>query len=204
MLNIEAVRFLFEKASNDILKALETHRSKDKDVDAYTHWATTSKEDLEQEDLAIDDLIEKILQNPKDQKSVDFDLNITIEAFKESLRAFPSLFLSLKNEQRLIFNEIYNDLVNINRFPSFSPRQFFVHGGGGVGKSHLIKAIVSATNDFASKQHENLFKSRVAVCALTGVAAFNVDGTVIDSTFNMPRKYKTVLQKMSGAKLAEM
>ena len=54
----------------------------------------------------------------------------------------------------------------------------FITGGGGVGKSYLLKGIVETLRNFQNKQ--------VMVCAPTGVAARNVDGVTIHKQFNFP------------------
>ena len=66
------------------------------------------------------------------------------------------------------------------------PFHIFLSGGGGCGKSHLIKTIYNSVNKVFLHQSENPEKPRVLVLAPTGVAAININGTTIHSGLNIP------------------
>jgi hypothetical protein len=70
---------------------------------------------------------------------------------------------------------------------SSSPFHSLLHGGAGVGKSHVITAIVqSALRFFGSLPTTNPEEICVIVAAPTGKAAFNVFGMTLHCAFRLP------------------
>lgn len=74
-------------------------------------------------------------------------------------------FDSLSDDQKAAYQEIFAEK------PDRASKYFFVTGGAGVGKSHLIKYI--------SDNH------RTAICASTGIAAYNIGGCTVHRMFGM-------------------
>ena len=72
------------------------------------------------------------------------------------------------------------------------------------GNLILIKKIVASNFYYASKNVTTPLKSRVDVWAITGIAAFNIEGTVIDGYFFMPRDRPNMLLKLSTTRLTEL
>ena len=68
------------------------------------------------------------------------------------------------------------------------PPLLIVHGGGGVGKSHLIKTVSQWTDNILrkGKDRDNPDFPTVMLLAYTGVAAKNIGGT----TFHSGLSYK--------------
>ena len=71
----------------------------------------------------------------------------------------------------------------------------FITGGAGVGKSVVIRVLYQALHrHFCSDAGQNPDDIRIAVCAYTGLAAYNVQGSTLHSTFciepNKKLKYK--------------
>ena len=66
------------------------------------------------------------------------------------------------------------------------PLYLFLTGGGGSGKSHLIKTIYHSITKLLLFRGADPNKFRVLVLAPTGVAGINIDGTTIYSGLNIP------------------
>jgi hypothetical protein len=70
---------------------------------------------------------------------------------------------------------------------SSSPFHYFLSGGAGVGKSHVVTAIVQSYMRYHGKIPQiNPDHYCVIVAAPTGKAAFNVFGMTLHSTFKLP------------------
>ena len=99
---------------------------------------------------------------------------------------------SLNFKQRQIFLVIdawgKNYLKNLSsKAPrKISPLHLLVTGGGGCGKSHLIKTIYHSMTKLFLYPSGNPDKVRVLLLAPTGVAAVNIDGTTIHPGLNIP------------------
>ena len=65
------------------------------------------------------------------------------------------------------------------------PFHIFLTGGGGVGKSHLIKTIYMSINKVLMYKGGNPEKPRILLLAPTGVAAVNIDGTTIHTALGI-------------------
>ena len=60
-----------------------------------------------------------------------------------------------------------------------SPFHLFIPGGGGVGKSHLIKTIYMSLSKVMMYKGVDLEKPRILLLAPTGVATVHINGTKI-------------------------
>jgi hypothetical protein len=70
---------------------------------------------------------------------------------------------------------------------SSSPFHYFLSGGAGVGKSHVVTAIVQSYIRYHWKIPQiNPGHYCVIVAAPEGKAAFSVFGMTLDSTFKLP------------------
>jgi ATP-dependent DNA helicase PIF1 len=83
------------------------------------------------------------------------------------------------------------------------PLRMFISGGGGTGKSFLLRAINELINRSTARRG-------CLVCAPTGVAAFNVSGRTIHNAFAIPvdQKHdasgdKRILDKLTGRREQE-
>ena len=65
------------------------------------------------------------------------------------------------------------------------PLRINIDGTAGTGKSFLIWAITKAITTFA---HQQGHVSPIIQVAPTGIAAFNIQGSTIHSTFSIPTK----------------
>ena len=69
---------------------------------------------------------------------------------------------------------------------NISQLNLFLTGGGGCGKSHLIKTIFQAVSKVLLYHGTNPEKPRVLLLAPTGVASININGTTLHSAFGLP------------------
>jgi nucleoside-triphosphatase THEP1 len=103
------------------------------------------------------------------------------------------LIRALNEKQRKYFLHVVHLLKKAEK-----PFYDFVTGGAGVGKSHLITAIVQTIlRLFASVPGVCLESVFVLVCASTGKAAFNVRGVTLHCAFRLP-------PNQYGGKLAKL
>ena len=91
-----------------------------------------------------------------------------------------------------------------------NPEQFFfyINGGAGTGKSHLIKCIYSEASKILCKlprqsEEADISNPIVLLTAFTGTAAFNISGTTLHSLLKLPRSLKPPFQGL-GNKLDEV
>ena len=68
------------------------------------------------------------------------------------------------------------------------PFYIYCTGGAGVGKSHLINAVVQMANRELRQPGDNPDDAIVIITAPTGTAAYNVSGCTLHSTFMMSAK----------------
>ena len=101
---------------------------------------------------------------------------------------------SLNNKQRYAYDVVLswcrNKMANLNTLkPSkVDPIHVFVTGGGGAGKSHLIKAIYHTVTKTFRHAPMNPELPSVLLMAPTGVAAININGTTVNTALAIPRE----------------
>ena len=113
----------------------------------------------------------------------------TLPLFQDSIISENIRSLNLKQRQVFeVINKWSRDYVkNLSSKVMKKVKSFhiFPTGGGGVGKSHLIKPIYMSINKVLMYKGGNQEKPRILLLAPTGVAAVNIDGTAIHTALGI-------------------
>ncbi|CAH2313005.1 ATP-dependent DNA helicase PIF1-like [Pelobates cultripes] len=83
------------------------------------------------------------------------------------------------------------------------PFYYFVTGGAGTGKSHLIKCIYAEATKILCKltrlrEEADISTPIVLLTAFTGTAAFNISGNTLHSLLKLPRSLKPPYQGLGN------
>ena len=128
---------------------------------------------------------------------------VSDDQLRESVR-------SLTSEQREAFDVVFSwcrdSMKNLNslRPKAVKPIYLFLSGGGGCGKSFLIKTIYHTVTKTFRYAPTNLERPTVLLMAPTGVAAINIEGTTINSALAIPKNAGYKLPAMSDPKKTQM
>ena len=106
----------------------------------------------------------------------------------------------------LVLSWCRNKIANLNTLkPSqVDPIHIFVTGGGGAGKSHLIKAIYHTVTKTFRHAPANPQLPSVLLMAPTGVAAININRTTVHTALAIPRECGNNVPAMSDQKRTQM
>ena len=113
---------------------------------------------------------------------------------------------SLNPEQRCAYDMVLSwcrQLIkNMNSLKpvEVKPIYLFLTGGGGAGKSHLIKTIYHTAVKTFRHPPCNPELATVLLLAPTGVAAINIDGTTVNTGLVIPKETGDCLRRMSDQK----
>ena len=104
---------------------------------------------------------------------------------------YQHLVQMLNVEQKEFFYHVLHHIKT-----SDEPIYSFLSGGGGVGKSHLTKALYQAAlKHFNSQAGVDFGKINTLLLAPTGKAAFNIKGNTIHSTLAIPASQSLINYK---------
>ena len=148
--------------------------------------------------------------NPQTHNHAYYDLGIDIgisthiandevEQIQDRLpeKEYCNLLSKLNTKQRQIFTHIIHFLI---RNPHEQLR-IFLTGGAGVGKSVVIRTLYQALHRLLSSEcGENPEDVRVLLCAYTGLAAYNIQGSTLHSAFCIEPNKKLTYKKLSDDK----
>ncbi|KAG8172905.1 hypothetical protein JTE90_012893 [Oedothorax gibbosus] len=104
---------------------------------------------------------------------------------RASDKDFLELISSLNDEQR----DFVTDVVFHFKYSPKEPIYYYLKGGAGVGKSHVIKLpLPSLDTIFPFKSRGQSDKTSVLLTASSGKAAFNIQGKTLHTAFQLPRE----------------
>lgn len=85
------------------------------------------------------------------------------------------------------------------------PFHLFLTGGAGMGKSHLVRAVVQTVNNLFCRGNQSQ-DLHVLVCAPTGAAAYNISGYTLHAAFLLPVNVRNTDDyiPLSGERLAAL
>ena len=117
---------------------------------------------------------------------------------------------SLNHEQRCAYNIFLSwcrsKMKNLNTLNpvEIEPLYLFITGGGGAGKSHLIRTIYHTVIKTFRHPPTNPELPTVILMAPTGVAAINIDGTTINTALAIPKEAGDFVPAMSDQKKTQL
>ena len=129
--------------------------------------------------------------------------DISDDALHESIR-------SLNSNQRHAYNTVLTwcrtklMLNNSNQTNEIEPLYLFITGGGGTGKSHVIRVIYHTVVKTFRHGLTNPEMIPVLMMAPTGVAAVNIDGTTINTGLAIPKDVGDNLPALSDQKRTQL
>ncbi|XP_066290966.1 uncharacterized protein [Branchiostoma lanceolatum] len=176
------------------------------DVQEDMHAASKEQEVIgreESEDETEED-IPDLAQRPKSK-----DEHFTLQKCQVQMTRETAVRLmqSLNCKQKEVFYFVRDWCLKVVQGKRPDPFHVFVTGGGGTGKSHLIKCISYMASQLLQPTQENPDKVCVVLTAPTGTAAFNIGGSTVHHAFHVGRlqgmKYQPLSESTLNALRAE-
>ena len=181
---IESVRKAFEK-HRDLVEKIRSHEEKHNDAESeeeeedpentFVGAETTDVEDIKQ--------FEKQFKNQA-KKSL---ANRCVNSPSMSPDEFNSKVNSLNQEQQRIFYDFCERMMDVS---SNDPFYLYIAGEAGTGKSYLLRLMIEFVNRLPKRSGQELDKPVSITIAPTGVAAYLVDGSTIESALGIQPQSK--------------
>ena len=205
-------RSIFEHDTDAITEALENLRNNQGNIHSYDAMNDQENDDIQTQ-------LEK--QSNTAEGSFNEQIPSHLSSTPESNNHQPSLISrytqpcdmtddelrhsvrSLNKRQRYTFNHVLtwcrDKVKNINCIEpqDVEPIYIFLTGGGGAGKSHLIKTIYHTVTKTFRHVAVNPDLPSVLLMAPTGVAAININGSTINTALGIPKEAGSNLKPLS-------
>ncbi len=206
---VQAHKEKFEKHSDELDKAFDQLEQQGPSENAWNSFAPEVELDrleciAERQDIISDD--EDVQDDVPEFQVLEHGDGVVpqIEAPQMSVEFVRSLFRSLNETQAAIFYTVCQWCQK--RVWGHNPEQFFyfVSGGAGCGKSHVIKCIYTEATKILRqlprlREEGDLSVPTVLLSAFTGTAAFNISGKTLHSILKLPRNLKPPYQGLGNA-----
>ncbi|WAR02670.1 PIF1-like protein, partial [Mya arenaria] len=190
---IEENRAMYQQHADEVDMAVENLDQTGDPEEAWNVLAPQTQQDRadreEEGQQAIDSVMNAFEPGPRRTVDADigvpqFEVEFTVENMTTS--EYYSLIASLNKLQSELHQFVVDwcsKMLLSHRVPAPEPFYIFLTGGAGVGKSHVVRAIVqTATRLLMRSGQED--ETHVLVCAPTGAAAYNVSGYTLHSAFH--------------------
>ncbi|KAI5614793.1 hypothetical protein C0J50_11103, partial [Silurus asotus] len=200
----------YEKHTAQLDQAFELLQEQGMFENAWTAFAP------EMEAERLECLMEKIDEEPEQMNEKDDvpeyqlvredgdGLVPKIEAPQLSVDYVQQLYRSLNQAQASVFYTVRQWCLK--RVWGQNPEQFFyfVSGGAGCGKSHVIKCIYAEATKILRqlprfREQGDMSSPTVLLTAFTGTAAFNISGKTLHSILKLPRRLSPPYQALGNS-----
>ena len=190
---IEERRNKFEKHKSIVDMIREVEKNKE--------TSDTLEEDEDEENIYMDeetttqDEVADFEKHVKEQaKKVLNNYNAGLEIMAED--KYLELVGQLNGQQRKIFDDF---VERINSGNDDDPFYTYIGGEAGTGKSFLLRLMIDAVKQFGKRSGRELDKPVSLTIAPTGVAAYLVNGSTIESALGMqPQKGRSYVSNQSS------
>ncbi|TDG95925.1 hypothetical protein EPR50_G00243830 [Perca flavescens] len=199
----------YEKNSDEIENAVEEFEQNRGVIDEWCNLAPESEvvrleciEELEARETDCENEQDNVPEYSNQANAVT-----EVRAIREPPAFDPILlrqmYQNLNKKQACVFYAVREWCIK--RICGLNPDQFFfyINGGAGTGKSHLIKCIYSEASKILCKlprraEEADISNPTVLLTAFTGTAAFNISGTTLHSLLKLPRSLKPPFQGLGN------
>ena len=158
----------------------------------YENDTSDEEENQDNEFSMYDPSLIDLDDDSENQGQIRSGASASIEVVSMSNETFYEMCSQMNEKQLYLFNFIMKYAVECryserNNTVAPTPFNIFLSGGGGVGKSFLIKLLTEYLRR-TLRYPEQLLDKQPSVCvtASTGKAATNINGTTVHSAFQLP------------------
>ncbi len=204
----------YEKHNEAIEKAIEDFEQNGPIEDAWTTLAPANElirleSNMEREPTDPNEVNEQE-DIPEYTASTSFSNTAMplMEATQLNHAQIRKMYQSLNHTQASIFYAVRDWCKRCVSGESPQPFLYFLNGGAGVGKSHVIKSIYTEASKIlrrlpCMRERTDISQPTVLLTAFTGTAAFNISGKTLHCLLKLPRSLKPPYQGL-GNSLDEM
>ncbi|KAI4881835.1 hypothetical protein NFI96_007838, partial [Prochilodus magdalenae] len=205
---VDSNRERYEKANEAVDAAIEDFSTLGPVEDAWASLAPctelvrveciSERQPMDADEANEQDDVPEFSRNVEEKPAVPL-----IECPQLSPTVVRQMYQDLNQTQAAVFYKVRDwcmKLVNGDR-----PEQFFyfVTGGAGTGKSHLIKCIYHEATKIlrrlpSLREQTDISVPTVLLTSFTGTAAFNISGNTLHSVFKLPRNLKPPYQGLGN------
>ncbi|KAJ8011953.1 hypothetical protein DPEC_G00063670 [Dallia pectoralis] len=128
---------------------------------------------------------------------------VAVKAPEMSRDSLLKMYRNLNRTQACTFYSVCNWCINLVRGLNPDPFFYFVTGGAGTGKSHLIKCVYAEATKILRnlprlREEADISMPMVLLTAFTGTASFNISGNTLHSVLKLPRSLKPPYQGLGN------
>ncbi len=204
----------YEKHNEAIEKAIEDFEQNGPIEDAWTTLAPANElirlESIMEREPTDPNEVNEQEDIPEYTASTSFSNTAMplMEATQLNHAQIRKMYQSLNQTQASIFYAVRDWCKRCVSGESPQPFLYFLNGGAGVGKSHVIKSIYTEASKIlrrlpCMREHTDISQPTVLLTAFTGTAAFNISGKTLHCLLKLPRSLRPPYQGL-GNSLDEM